>query len=80
MNPGERLEFVQMVRALDLAVRQVRSVYWPLCLPALTIMQQHDHGRRMRPCPMPHCGLCSGHRCECEVRKVRHVLTERGWH
>lgn len=77
MTQAEQGEFVKMVRALDMAVRTVRAVLWPLCLPALHLMQQHDRGRRMRPCPMPRCRQLSKHRCDCEVRSVTRGLACR---
>lgn len=77
MNAAEQSEFVKMVRALDMAVRTVRAALWPLCLPALQLMQLYDRGRRMRACPMPQCRLVSGHRCGCEVRSVRRGLACR---
>lgn len=77
MTEAEGTEFVKMVRALDMAVRSVTAPLWPLCLPALHLMQQYDKGRRMRACPMPTCRLVSGHRCSCEVRSVRRGLACR---
>jgi hypothetical protein len=77
MTAEEQGEFVRMVRALDMAVRTVAGPLWSLCLPALHLMQEHDRGRRMRPCPMPQCRLVSGHRCGCDVRSVRRGLACR---
>jgi len=80
MTDAEQAEFVKMVRALDMAVRSVGARLWPLCLPALDLMQQHDRGRHMKACPIPQCRLASGHRCGCDVRSVgRGLALRRAW-
>lgn len=77
MTDEEQAAYVKMVRALDLVVRTIRPALWPLCQPALQLMDHYDKGRRMRPCPIPQCRQASGHRCGCDVHQVRKGLRLR---
>lgn len=71
----ERLEYGAMVKVLDLAVPQVAPAVWPLCLPAVSIVETVEATTRYT------CALCgsavNSHRCSCPVRGVCRGLQMR---
>jgi hypothetical protein len=67
-------DYVRLIKVLDLATRSVQPAYWPLCLPAVTVMRHVEQSRYV--CPM--CHVTGSHRCSCPVSGVRKGLRARG--
>ena len=74
MTPDELREFAYMVKAFDLAVRQLPDALWPLCTPAERIFHEVEETRYT--CPMCRSTITS-HRCDCPVTTTKRGLRSR---
>ena len=75
MTGDEIREYAELVKVLDLAVPLVAPPVWPLCVPAVAIVEFVEATTRYT------CALCrstiTSHRCSCPVRSVRRGVRAR---
>ena len=75
MTAEELHEYAGMVKALDLASRQVPPALWPLCAPAAQILGTVEATVRYT-CPM--CkSVVNNHPCSCPVSSCKKGLRKR---